>query len=94
LDVAIPRAASRPHDSTSVWSRSSSKAAITSAPRASRRRDRMSPPCGFGAARRVPANDRRHPDAETLRRLAMPMTLIDERHDERAKLYRMGLAHV
>ncbi|MCB1369777.1 MAG: hypothetical protein KDJ83_02710 [Rhodobacteraceae bacterium] len=33
-------------------------------------------------------------DAEVPRRLAMPMTLIDERHDERAKLYRMGLAHV
>jgi hypothetical protein len=44
LEVAIPRAVSRSQSSTSVWSRSSSKAAITSAPHASIRCERVSPP--------------------------------------------------
>ena len=53
LDVASPRAASRPHSSASVWSRSSSSAAITSAPRASIRCERVSPPWAFGAKQPV-----------------------------------------
>ncbi len=79
LDVAIPRAASRWRNSTSVWSRSSSKAAITSPPRASMRRERMSPPCVFGAkppvARRA-ASQRMTDDTETPKRPAAARRLM------------------
>lgn len=79
FDVAIPRAASRSQSSTSVWSRSSSKAAMTSSPRASIRCERVSPPCAFGAkqpvARRV-ASHRMTDETPTPKRLAAARRLI------------------
>jgi hypothetical protein len=49
LDAAMPLSARRACSSSRLWSRASLNAAITSACRASIRRDRMSPPCGFGS---------------------------------------------
>lgn len=79
LDAAMPRAARRARSSSRLWSRSSSNAAMTSACRASIRRDRMSPPCGFGSklpvARRC-ASQRITDDTDTPKRPAAARQLI------------------
>jgi hypothetical protein len=49
VEIARPRSANRARNSSRLWSRSASKTAMTSACRASMRRDRVSPPCAFGA---------------------------------------------
>ena len=79
LEAAMPRSARRAHSSSRLWSRASSNAAMTSACRASIRRDRMSPPCGFGAkppVARRDASQRITEDTETPNRLAEARRLI------------------
>lgn len=75
----MPRSASRARSSSRLWSRSSSNAAMTSACRASIRRDRISPPCGFGAkppvSRRC-ASQRITDDTDTPKRPAAARRLI------------------
>jgi len=91
FDVAIPRAASRSHSSTSVWSRSSSKAAITSAHRASIRCERVSPPWALGAklpvARRA-ATQRMTDDTPTPKRFAAARRLMPASTAAKARVRR------
>ena len=78
-DAAMPRSARRARNSSRLWSRSPSNAAMTSPCRASILRDRMSPPCGFGlklpVARRC-ASHRITDETDTPKRPAAARRLI------------------
>ena len=79
LDAAMPRSARRARNSSRLWSRASSNAAMTSVCRASIRRDRMSPPRGFGSKlpiARCCASQRITDDTDTPKRPAAARRLI------------------